>query len=141
MRKWKKDFLLTNGNSIGSIITPPIQCGDFITISELVYDENVRHFLVIKQIKHLYLQEDDVNEILEMDIAILSHYIDLLNELDFCMYYYNTLDDIKSYSLNNKTVISLREIVYGYCETSNTHYYVIRCSNIYIIIMTKFSQI
>lgn len=112
-------FQVPNTNSNINDFTPPIQCGEFISVCKLVYGENVKQLMLMKDIHHAYLNQEDVDEILKIDISILAHYNNLLNNLNFCMYYYNVIEIIKNWLSKNKTTLSIDEIIYGFCETSN----------------------
>lgn len=92
----------------------PFFCDDFqsISMSKLVYDGNVKQVMVMKHLSILYLNENDVEEIL--NIPLISHRVTLLEELDFCLYYFNTLNTLRQTIIKSKNV-SIIELLNSFC--------------------------
>lgn len=49
-----------------------MKCGEFVYISKLINGENLKLVMIKKHSRIHFLNEDDVNEIIEMDSALLS---------------------------------------------------------------------
>lgn len=77
-------------------VHPPIKCGEFVHISKLIYDENIKQLMVMKHLRVLYLMQEDVMEIIRMDSGLLSAQVNFLEDLNFCMYFHNVLDNIRN---------------------------------------------
>lgn len=96
----------------------PITCGDFrnITLTRFIYDNDIKQVMVMKQLSWLYLSENDVKQILDINSSLISHRLTLLENLNFCMYYYDVLNSIR---LMNSDDVSIIELFYNYCNSEN----------------------
>lgn len=94
----------------------PFFCDGFqsISMSKVVYDGNVKQVMVMKHLSMLYLDENDAEEIL--NIPLISHRLSLLEELNFCLYYYNTLNTLRQTIINSKNV-SIIELLNSFCNS------------------------
>lgn len=93
-------------------------CGDYITISQLIY-EDMKMLSIFRHGITVDLFEQDVNELLKMDKSLLSQRITMLDSLNFCEYYYSVLDMISNWLKSNKISSNVEEIILGFCEISN----------------------
>lgn len=97
--------------------TETISNGDYMYIVKLTQNK-VKKLMIVKHIHAIYLSVNDVNEILNINTTLLMHHIIMLDKLDFCSYYYNILDIIRTWLDSNKTTLSLFELLQGFCRGS-----------------------
>lgn len=88
-----------------------IPCGDYCTITPLNYDD-CKVILVKKHGVEYYMDEEEVSSILEVNNLIIQR-ISVLENLDFCQYYYNVLDFCKNITSEN---LSSLQILYAFCS-------------------------
>lgn len=116
LKQMQKDFFVNT--RVDNFWSPPIQCGE-LKIFKLGYGRHTKHVMVENGSAIIDLNERDVDEITKVDQVIISHQINILNNLNFCEYYYNRFDDMRKFMLTD-TSLSLEEIMYDcYCGVSN----------------------
>lgn len=98
-------------------VSAPMWCGDYIQVDKLVY-EGVKQLGLTKHMVVLYLLESDVDELLNINLALISNHIEMLDQLNFCMYLNNILDIVRDWISSNKTILSISEIIEGICNSS-----------------------
>lgn len=113
LRKIQQEFF--NNCNLTEADILPFYCDDShrISLSKLIYDENVKQVMVMKYFSQLYLDENDVQEML--DLPLISHRLTLLEELNFCLYYYNVLNTVRK-SINSTNCFSIIEHLTCYCN-------------------------
>lgn len=111
LEKLHDDFF----NGANDVDSYPIACGDFpnITVSRLIYDNKVKEVMVMKQLSWIYLSEDTVKQILDIHLPLISHRLSLLENLNFCMYYYDVLNSVRLMDSN----VSVIELLQNYCNS------------------------
>ncbi|KAL1487680.1 hypothetical protein ABEB36_015657 [Hypothenemus hampei] len=110
---------------MGDVVTLP--CGDFAEVSQIIGFKNTDGDFgkVLKIVKHAvsyYLTEKDVLQILDTDLNLIRPRLTILNDLNFCAYYYNVIDLLKSWC-NVNNVVDKKAMLEWYilfCDTSYT---------------------
>lgn len=102
-----------------AIDSAPLYCGngDYMKVEKILY-EGVKQLRLTKHLFVLYLLESDVEELLTINTALISNHINMLDELNFCMYYYNILDTVREWLANHKTILTVPEILKVICKAS-----------------------
>lgn len=118
LMKLQNEFFKNNCDKHDCI---PIACGDFpnITISKLIYDGNVKQVMVMKQLSWLYLSEEDVEQIVKINQPLISFRLTLLEKLNFCLYYYNILSNIRKIDLKNFKDVSVIDLLHSFCNSES----------------------
>lgn len=70
------------------------------------YDDYFKLVMIVNHINVPYVGETDVQEFLNIDIALLSNGLSFLENLIFCMYFFNVLEILKNSLNTNKTILS-----------------------------------
>lgn len=74
--------------------------------------------MILKYCKIIHRNERDVNEIIKIYLAVISHKIKFLNDWNFCLYYYKTCVVITNWIANNTTT-SIPKLFYGFCGSND----------------------
>lgn len=110
----------------GDVVTFP--CGDFIEVSQMIGFTNTDGDIgkVLKILKHsvsFYLTENDVHQIVHIDLHLIRPRLVILNDLQFCAYYYNLINVLNSWcianNVNRKALLELYSLVYDKLFTGN----------------------
>lgn len=119
LRCLQKEFFVPTYVDDG--LAAPLQCGDFVHISRVIYEGDVKQVMIMKHLRVLYLEDHEVSEILKMDLALLTPQINLLEDLHFSEYYANVLEIVRNWLISNKTILSIDEILYAFSETTSNN--------------------
>lgn len=94
----------------------PFFCDDLqsISLNKLVYDGEAKQVMVMKDLSVLYLDEHDVKEIL--NLPLISHRLALLEELNFCLYYFDVLNSLRQ-AINSTNCNSIIELLNWFCNS------------------------
>lgn len=91
-------------------------CGDFCILTQLVFNDT-KYLEVRKHGISFYLTYNDVLQILHIDRSLISHRLSMLDSLNFCVYYKNVLETVKTF-VNDNTTLSKLELMYAICDVS-----------------------
>lgn len=119
LRKLSVEFF-KNSAEANDVDYLPFFCGDlpFVTMSKIVYEDNVKQVMVMKQLSTLYLSEDEVEQILNIDSNLISHRMTLLENLNFCMYYFDALNTIRQ--TNNLENAPITDLLCCFCDSEGS---------------------
>lgn len=98
----------------------PISIGD-TTIRKMLQG-NVTELMLMQRLTSLYLSDSDINELLKIDIALVSHRIAMLGTLNFSYYYHHVLHSLKecfNYNSSSNPNMSIVEILNVFCESTD----------------------
>lgn len=90
---------------------------DHITVNPIIYEDHVKQLMVMKHFTVLYLSESDVEQILNLELSIISHRLSLLENLNFCMYYHDALNTIQQTIPENTSII---ELLKCFCDSEGS---------------------
>lgn len=101
---------------------PPVSCGDFLHVSQLVY-EGVKQLMVMKNLTAIYLSELDVDTLININNLLVAQQIQFLDNFNFCSYYFNALSTLTELISTHKTILSIEELLEAFCKSSDDSLY------------------
>lgn len=104
-----------------SEMSRPISIGDTTTINKVICG-NEKQLKFMQRLNSFYLSAKDINELLKIDLALVSHRVEMLINLNFSYYYYNVLHSLKecfNYSSTSSPSLTIVEILNVFCESTD----------------------
>ncbi|XP_050509455.1 uncharacterized protein LOC126886517 [Diabrotica virgifera virgifera] len=92
------------------LMHPTFPCEEYCTVTPIVYDD-CKFIIVKKHGVEYYMDEEEVKQIVELNISVISPRMQLLENLNFCEYYY-VLDFCK----NTADSLNPLQILYAFCS-------------------------